>query len=150
MKRKINSIDSDAIQVQIDGEDYSVADIVHKELLSVKHVKFAGVAPPHPLIKTLSIQLHTDGSAGADANELLKEAVTNAMERMDEIMDATKKVFPDAIKPTVSRAPPSQSQSKAAAAPESETPKTVGVSETKADDSTAQTVDPAVQAQERT
>lgn len=148
---KINSIGGDAIQVQIDGEDYSVADIVHKELLSVKHVKFAGVAPPHPLIKTLSIQVHTDGSAGADANELLKEAVTNAMERMDEIMNATKKVFPDAIKPTVSRVTPSEPQAKEA--PETivtEPTKTVEVSDTRAEDSTAQPVDPAVQAQETT
>jgi len=147
---KINSLGNDAIQVQIDGEDYSVADIVHKELLSVKHVKFAGVAPPHPLIKTLSIQVHTDGSAGADANELLKEAVTNALERMGEIMDVTKKVFPDAIKPTVSHAPPSEPQPKVAPLTETEPPKTVEVSEPKAENSTTQPVDPANQAQETT
>jgi len=147
---KINSLGNDAIQVQIDGEDYSVADIVHKELLSVKHVKFAGVAPPHPLIKTLSIQVHTDGSAGADANELLKEAVTNALERMGEIMDVTTKVFPDAIKPTVSHALPSEPQPKVAPLTETEPPKTVEVSEPKAENSTTQPVDPANQAQETT
>jgi DNA-directed RNA polymerase subunit L len=147
---KINSIGSDAIQVQIDGEDYSVADIVHKELLSVKHVKFAGVAPPHPLIKTLSIQLHTDGSAGPDANELLKEAVTNALERMEEIMDATKKAFPEAIKPTVSHPPSSEPQSKEVPATVTEPPKAVEVSETKTEDSTAQPADPSINAQEKT
>lgn len=106
---KINSIGSDAIQVQIDGEDYSIADIVHKELLNVRHVKFAGVAPPHPLIKTLSIQVHTDGSAGAEANELLKEAVSQAQAKMNEIMEAAKEAFPDAIKPVRSRPPPVES-----------------------------------------
>jgi DNA-directed RNA polymerase subunit L len=92
---KINSLGNDAIQIQIDGEDYSVADIVHKELLGVKHVKFAGVAPPHPLIKTLTIQVHTDGG---DANELLKQAVTNAQARTKEILDAAISEFPDAVK----------------------------------------------------
>ena len=95
---KINSIGGDAIQVQIDGEDYSIADIVHKELLNVKKVKFAGVAPPHPLIKTLTMQIHTDGG---DSKKLLKEAVERAQEKMSEIMSSTKKAFPDAIRPFV-------------------------------------------------
>src|SRR5579863_4087946 len=92
---KINSLGNEAIQIQIDGEDYSVADIVHKELLGVKHVKFAGVAPPHPLIKTLTIQVHTDGG---NANELLKQAVSNASEKTQEILEAVKKEFPDVLK----------------------------------------------------
>ena len=103
---KVSSIGSEAIQIQIDGEDYSIADIVHKELLGIKHVKFAGVAPPHPLIKTITIQLHTDGD---DANELLKEAVNNAQERTKEILDVVKKEFPDSVKPLRARAAPEHS-----------------------------------------
>lgn len=102
---KINSIGNSAIQVQIDGEDYSVADIVHKELLNVKHVKFAGVAPPHPLIKTLTLQIHTDG---ADENGLLKDAVTNAKRRLQEILEAAQETFPDAIPPKKVLAPRSE------------------------------------------
>jgi DNA-directed RNA polymerase subunit L len=97
---KISSLGGEAIQIQIDGEDYSVADIVHKELLGIKRVKFAGVAPPHPLIKTLTIQLHTDG---VDSNEVLKQAIDNAQERTREILDAVKREFPDAVKPVRAR-----------------------------------------------
>jgi DNA-directed RNA polymerase subunit L len=93
---KISSISSEAIQIQLDGEDYSVADIVHKELLGIKRVKFAGVAPPHPLIKTLTIQVHTDGG---DNNEVLKEAVNKAQERTREILEAIQKQFPNVVKP---------------------------------------------------
>src|SRR5579863_905328 len=93
---KINSLGNEAIQIQIDGEDYSVADIIHKELLGVRHVKFAGVAPPHPLIKTLTVQVHTDGQ---DAHELLRQAISNAEARTNDILDAARKVFPDAVKP---------------------------------------------------
>ena len=88
---KINSIGGSAIQIQIDGEDYSVADIVHKELLNVKHVKFAGVAPPHPLIKTLTLQIHTDG---ADANKVLDEALDNSKKKVSELLDVARQVFP--------------------------------------------------------
>ena len=68
---KVVSIADNAVQIQIDKEDYSIADIVHRELLNVKHVKFAGVPPPHPLLKTLTIQVHTDG---ASPMKLINEA----------------------------------------------------------------------------
>ncbi|MGI0079427.1 MAG: RpoL/Rpb11 RNA polymerase subunit family protein [Nitrososphaerales archaeon] len=95
MKLKINSLGNSAIQVQIDEEDYSLADIVHEELLSEKHVKFAGVAPPHPLIKTLVIQVHTDG---ADANKALKEAVRISQEKVSELLSVAMQTFPDAVR----------------------------------------------------
>ncbi len=94
MKLKINSIAEKAIQVQVECEDYSVADILHKELLSTKHVKFAGVAPPHPLLKVLTMQIHTDG---ADANSILNEALTNAGKKLDELLSLAKQAFPDSI-----------------------------------------------------
>jgi DNA-directed RNA polymerase subunit L len=144
---KLNSIGGDAIQVQIDGEDYSVADIIHKELLNVKHVKFAGVAPPHPLIKTLSIQVHTDGSSGAEANELLKEAVTNAQAKMEELMDVTKKIFPDAIKLTRVRAP-AATDLRDVPQTVSEAPRTSDVSENKAEVSSDQSTEPTVETHE--
>ncbi len=99
---KINSVGTNAVQVQIDGEDYSIADIVHKELLNIKRVKFAGVAPPHPLIKTLMIQVHTDG---IDANKVLNEAVDSAQEKLSELLSVAKQTFPDAF-----RLPPSESE----------------------------------------
>jgi len=43
--------------VELVGEDYSLAEIVHHELLDEKNVTFAGVAPPHPLIKKLTIKV---------------------------------------------------------------------------------------------
>lgn len=122
---KISSIGSEAIQVQIDGEDYSVADIVHKELLAIKHVKFAGVAPPHPLIKTLTVQIHTDGG---EPNELLKQAVTNAQEKTKEILDAAKKEFPDAVRPV--RARPVSEHPVATPSPEPQPEQKTDVAET--------------------
>jgi DNA-directed RNA polymerase subunit L len=43
--------------VEIVGEDYALAEIVHHELLSEKNVTFAGVVPPHPLIKKLVLKV---------------------------------------------------------------------------------------------
>ena len=100
MKLKISSIGNDSIQVQMEGEDYSIADIIHKELLENRHVKFAGVAPPHPLIKTLILQLHADGG---NANDLLRQAITNAQERVQQILKAARKEFPETVRPLKDR-----------------------------------------------
>lgn len=91
MNLKINPVSESAISVQIEKEDYSIADVVHRELLNVKHVKFAGVPPPHPLIKTLTIQVHTDGSKPAKA---LIEAIEISQGRVAELLSESRRVFP--------------------------------------------------------
>ncbi len=101
MQLKITPLSKESVQVQIEGEDYSVCDIIHKELLGLKHVKFAGVAPPHPLIKTMTIQFHTDG---ADSNKILSEAIENAQKKIGELLDLANGAFPIAIRSVGQRA----------------------------------------------
>ena len=91
MKLEINPIASGAIEVKIDGGDYSIADIVHMELLELKHVKFAGVAPPHPLIKTVTLQIHTDG---ADSIKTLAEALESSQTKVRDLLNAARSTFP--------------------------------------------------------
>jgi len=93
---KIIPVGQGAVQVLIEKEDYSIADIVHKELMNVKHVKFAGVAPPHPLIKTLTIEVSTDSNKPTKA---LEEALKLSQERVAELLKVAKEIFPQA--PTI-------------------------------------------------
>jgi len=51
--------DEKGLTVEITGEDYSLAEIVHYELLEEKSVTFAGVLPPHPLIKKLVLKVRS-------------------------------------------------------------------------------------------
>jgi len=51
--------DEKGLTVEIAGEDYSLAEIVHFELLEEKSVTFAGVLPPHPLIKKLVLKVRS-------------------------------------------------------------------------------------------
>lgn len=88
---KINSVSDGALQVVIDKEDYSIADIVHKELMNVKHVKFAGVPPPHPLIKTLTIEVSTDTNKPTKA---LEEALELSKQTVSELLRIAKEIFP--------------------------------------------------------
>ena len=94
MNFKIITVADNALQIQIDKEDYSLADIIHKELLNVKHVKFSGVPPPHPLIKTLTVQVHTDGSG--NPTKALKEAMELSQERVAELLKISRQIFPEA------------------------------------------------------
>ena len=79
--------------MEIEREDYSLADIVHKELLNVKHVKFSGVAPPHPLIKTLTLEISTDSN---NPTKALKDALELSKNRVSELLVLAKEAFPQA------------------------------------------------------
>jgi DNA-directed RNA polymerase subunit L len=107
---KVNSVGDGAVQVVIDKEDYSIADIIHKELMNVKHVKFAGVPPPHPLIKTLTIEVSTDTSK---PSKVLEEAVQLSQERVSELLKIAKEIFP---LPPPGSVPPEQEERRDAVA----------------------------------
>jgi DNA-directed RNA polymerase subunit L len=106
---KINSVADGALEVVIDKEDYSIADIIHKELMNVKHVKFAGVPPPHPLLKTLTIEVSTDTNK---PNKALEEAVEISQEKVAELLKLAKEIFPLAPQGSV---PPEELEGKASA-----------------------------------
>ncbi len=57
MQIQVSHEDEKAFTVEVVGEDYSLAEIVHHELLDEKSVTFAGVLPPHPLIKKLVLKV---------------------------------------------------------------------------------------------
>ena len=57
LQLQTTSEDEKGLTVEIVGEDYSLAEIVHHELLDEKSVTFAGVLPPHPLVKKLVLKV---------------------------------------------------------------------------------------------
>ena len=57
MQLQATNEDEKGLTVEITGEDYSLAEIVHHELLEEKSVTFAGVLPPHPLVKKLVLKV---------------------------------------------------------------------------------------------
>ena len=89
MQIQISHDDERLLTVEVSGEDYSLAEIVHHELLDEKNVTFAGVLPPHPLIKKLVLKVRAqrikpekaflNGVEKAEANvHALLEDVTKA------------------------------------------------------------------------
>jgi DNA-directed RNA polymerase subunit L len=88
---KINAVGDGALEVVIEKEDYSIADIVHKELMNVKHVKFAGVPPPHPLIKTLTIEVSTDSN---NPTKVLEEALDVSRQTVSDLLKVAREIFP--------------------------------------------------------
>ncbi len=100
----MNSISESAITMLIEKEDYCIADVIHRELLNVKHVKFAGVPPPHPLIKTLTIQVHTDG---AKPTKAVLEAIDLCQKKVSELLASSKGAFPTTSVTSSEASPPS-------------------------------------------
>jgi len=75
--------------VEVVDEDYSLAEIVHHELLDEKNVTFAGVLPPHPLLKKLVLKVKAQRIKPEKAfSNSVERAVTATHELLDRITSA--------------------------------------------------------------
>lgn len=75
--------------VEVTGEDYSLAEIIHHELLDEKNVTFAGVLPPHPLIKKLVLKVRAQRIKPEKAFLTgIEKAQTNAHELLEVVNQA--------------------------------------------------------------
>ncbi len=90
MQVQTTSEDEKGLTVEISGEDYSLAEIVHHELLEEKSVTFAGVLPPHPLIKKLVLKVRAQRIKPEKA---FANSVERAMETTKELHDGVKKAL---------------------------------------------------------
>ena len=79
------------LEVKIEGEDVSVADVVHHELLKDRDIVFAGVRPPHPPLKTLYLRVQT--AKGAPKTAIVssgKRAAENVKPLLTELKKLSK------------------------------------------------------------
>ena len=76
--------------VEITGEDYSLAEVIHHELLEEKNVTFAGVIPPHPLVKKLVLKVRAQRVRPEKA---FTNSVQRATETTQELLQAVEKAF---------------------------------------------------------
>lgn len=84
------SHDEKVFTVEVTGEDYSLAEIVHHELLDEKNVTFAGVVPPHPLIKKLTLKVRAQRIKPEKA---FLASVERAGSNTHELLEAVQKVL---------------------------------------------------------
>jgi len=77
--------DEKAFTVEVVGEDYSLAEIVHHELLDEKSVTFAGVLPAHPLIKKLVLKVKAQRIKPEKA---FSNSVERASSRTHELLES--------------------------------------------------------------
>ena len=76
--------------VEVTGEDYSLGEIIHHELLDEKNVTFAGVLPPHPLIKKLVVKVRAQRIKPEKAFlASLERAQASSRELLDAVNKAT-------------------------------------------------------------
>ena len=88
MQVQISRKEDREFTVEVTGEDYSLAEIVHHELLDEKNVTFAGVLPPHPLIKKLVVKVRAQRIKPEKA---LIASLQKAQASTRELLDAVNK-----------------------------------------------------------
>jgi len=57
MELKLIEETKTSIKIQIEKVDFSIPDIIHQEILNDNNVVFAGVLPPHPILKQFIIKM---------------------------------------------------------------------------------------------
>lgn len=90
MQVQVSHEDEKAFTVEVSGEDYSLAEIIHHELLNEKNVTFAGVLPPHPLIKRIVLKVRAQRIKPEKAFVSSLESAGNAVH---ELLEAVNKAF---------------------------------------------------------
>jgi DNA-directed RNA polymerase subunit L len=90
MQVRVSHDDEKMFTVEVTGEDYSLAEIVHHELLNEKNVTFAGVVPPHPLLKKLILKVRAQRIKPEKA---FVTSVERAETNTHELLEETRKVL---------------------------------------------------------
>ena len=83
MKIYTNSISSKSVEIIIEDEDISLADIIHHELLSDNNVVFAGAVPTHPLLRKTVIRVETKSRNPTDATI---SSSSKALENIEKLL----------------------------------------------------------------
>jgi DNA-directed RNA polymerase subunit L len=76
--------DEKNLSVEMYNEDYSLAEIIHHELLEEKNVTFAGVVPPHPLVSKQVIKVRTQRVKPA---KILQTSIDRAAEKIKTLRE---------------------------------------------------------------
>ena len=84
---KITSLDK-TLEMQIEGEDIAVSDVVHHELLKNEEVMFAGAVTPHPLLKKTILRVQTKKIKPVEA---VLASCERASEHIADLLNEAKK-----------------------------------------------------------
>ena len=80
---KISSITDNPLEFEVEGEDLSILEILHHEILQDKRVIFAGVTCPHPLLKKGVMKVQTKEDRPID---VVIECGAKVLEKSSEIL----------------------------------------------------------------
>ena len=90
MEFQVTKISKKEIELRIEDEDYSLADVLRQELLTSEEVDFAGVMPPHPLLRRLVIRVR---SKKGSPMKCIEEGALRAAKRVKELREAAEKTL---------------------------------------------------------
>ena len=88
MEVKILKETDEYLEIEIEGEEHTLGNLLKGMLLKVPGVKFASYSQPHPLIDTIIIKMMTDGSI--KPRDALKKAIEMAENYANKFIEEVK------------------------------------------------------------
>lgn len=90
MEIKILKSGENYIELQIDGEEHTIGNLIKGYLIKVPGVIFASYSKPHPLIDSIVIKIMTNGNISP--KEALIKAIELAENDTSKFIDEVKKL----------------------------------------------------------
>ncbi len=91
MELKLIEETKSGIKLQIEKVDFSIPDILHQEILKDSNVVFAGVLPPHPILKQLIIKIEVKPKI--QPIKILTASSEKAWKQAESIMKETQQIL---------------------------------------------------------
>ncbi|HIP65912.1 MAG TPA: DNA-directed RNA polymerase subunit L [Pyrodictium sp.] len=88
---KIKKVDEKSVEIELEGEDHSMANLIAKYALRNPHTKFAAYNVPHPLIANPIIQIVTDGTI--HPLDLLEQVLKEILADIEKFKESVEKAF---------------------------------------------------------
>ncbi len=94
MKLKILKLTNKRLELEVEGEDHSLLNLLTKTMLKMEHVKYAAYRIDHPLTGKPVVIIETDGKtkpieALKDALREIKELSKEFMEKFESVLGST-------------------------------------------------------------
>jgi|TARA_B100000315_G_scaffold10565_1_gene10152 DNA-directed RNA polymerase subunit L len=80
-----------SLKIQVENVDFSIPDIIHQEVLKDSKVVFAGVLPPHPILKQFIMKMEVKPKF--KPTQILTASSEKAWKHAESILKETQKVL---------------------------------------------------------
>ncbi len=88
---KLRRVDERVLEIELEGEDHTIANLIAKYAVRQAHVKYAAYNIPHPLVSNPIVVITTDGER--KPIEVLEAVLKDILKDVDKLARTVKEAL---------------------------------------------------------